>query len=178
MDGMGRPCGSVRGAAPLPPRSQTRVHPHAHALPGTPAQPGGAGGPVGPAPCPPPRAEHPPPPSGGHEQVLPSGAFRVIPRKAPHTCPPRASLGTVPSVTGWTEAAPLSAPVPQRHREPGLGAGLASLGPARSPVSGQDVHERGLPGPRRTHDGHQLPAVELPRNSFQEGLVSCKKQIL
>lgn len=176
----GRDGASVRkreGRSPAAPRSQTRVHPHAHALPGTPAQPSGAGGPVGPAPCPPPRVEHPPPPSGGHEQVLPSGAFRVIPRKAPHTRPPRASLGTVPSVTGWTEAAPLSAPVPQRHREPGLGAGLASLGPARSPVSGQDVHERGLPGPRRTHDGHQLPAVELPRNSFQEGLVSCKKKI-
>lgn len=44
----------------------------------------------------------------------------------------------------------------------------------RSPVPGQDVHERGLPGPGRAHDGHQLPTVEFPRNAFQKGLVSCK----
>ena len=46
-----------------------------------------------------------------------------------------------------------------------------------SPVSGQDVHERGLPSPGRAHDGHQLSTVELSRNSFQKGLVSCEKQI-
>lgn len=54
------------------------------------------------------------------------------------------------------------------------GEDLALLGGVRSPVPGQDVHERGLAGPRRAHDGHQLPAVELPGNAFQEGLVPCK----
>lgn len=47
---------------------------------------------------------------------------------------------------------------------------------ACSPVSSQNVHERGLPGPGGTHDGHQLPTVEFSRNPFQKGLVSCKKQ--
>lgn len=46
-----------------------------------------------------------------------------------------------------------------------------------SPVSSQDVHECGLPSPRRTHDGHQLSTVELSRNALQKGLVSCEKRI-
>lgn len=57
---------------------------------------------------------------------------------------------------------------------------IAGLTPGQgcSPVSGQDIHQRGLPGPGRAHNGHQLTTIELPGNSFQKGLVSCKNQII
>lgn len=53
---------------------------------------------------------------------------------------------------------------------------MASAFPAGlcSPVSCQNIHECGLPSSRRTHDGHQLSAVEFSRDPFQKGLVSCK----
>lgn len=79
------------------------------------------------------------------------------------------SLQTTFEMTGGTGVAS------QFSRQ--LGEKLPLPGRVCSPVSSQNVHERGLPSPGWTHDGHKLPTVEFPRDSFKEGLVSCKKQI-